>query len=356
MAELVPKYIEKDRICQADTCGPFLQATETGRIRFRGVKHGHYPGWSLSARVMPELKTLGFFDAKFNQEWGTEWHYNEGIEVCLVENGRATFCVEDGEYPLGPLDLSVTRPWQRHRLGNPFVTAVRLHWLVVDLGNRSPEEPWHWPPWILLTSPDCRELTDRLEALRSPVLHGDDLTLRCFQRMAAVMETGSPDGQTSLLAVLVNEVFVLLLQTLRRGGTEYQVPDVTGEEIVQLFWEELRSNPGALGHSWRLSDLARACGLGVTRFVDLTRRVTNLPPMQFLNRCRLDLPAQLRVEKPWDSVTEVALTCGFGSGQQFANSFRRGFGVSPSLFRTVHGLPSAAGLCGRASFKAAGPR
>jgi AraC family L-rhamnose operon regulatory protein RhaS len=82
--------------------------------------------------------------------------------------------------------------------------------------------------------------------------------------------------------------------------------------------------------------MAARCGLGVTRFNDYCKSLTNLTPLQFLNRYRLDAAARLLRERPGMAVTQVALAFGFGSSQYFANAFRRRFECSATGYRQAH--------------------
>ena len=83
------------------------------------------------------IRTVGRWDARHDQRWGLDWHRNEGIELTLLSRGRLAFATDAGEQVLRPGDLTVTRPWQRHRVGAPFVTPGRLHWLILALADCS---------------------------------------------------------------------------------------------------------------------------------------------------------------------------------------------------------------------------
>jgi hypothetical protein len=48
------------------------------------------------------------------------------------------FAVDRIDYNLSRGNLTVTRPWQLHRVGNPNGTACRLHWIILDRGIRRP--------------------------------------------------------------------------------------------------------------------------------------------------------------------------------------------------------------------------
>ena len=126
MTKRVPIYTSQDETYQADTCQPLLQAARVGGIRLETLVHGHYPGRPLPRAALPGLKTVGYWDAEGPQAWGLGWHQNEGIELTLLERGGLDFAAEKTECRLRPNDLTVTRPWQRHRLCYPHIGPGRL--------------------------------------------------------------------------------------------------------------------------------------------------------------------------------------------------------------------------------------
>ena len=71
--------------------------------------------------MLPGLCTVGFWDAQQQQSWGTGWHYNEGLELGFLETGRLTFSLPEATSVLSPGEVSFTRPWLHHNLGNPHV-------------------------------------------------------------------------------------------------------------------------------------------------------------------------------------------------------------------------------------------
>ena len=120
---------------------------------------GLYPGHHLPHSVLPEVRTVGYWDAVHNQTWGLDWHFNEGIEITYVSRGQNYFAVDESEYWLKRGEIGITRPWQRHRLGNPNISACRLHWLILDVGVRRPNQAWTWPGWLASSSDDIAALT-----------------------------------------------------------------------------------------------------------------------------------------------------------------------------------------------------
>jgi AraC family L-rhamnose operon regulatory protein RhaS len=230
-------------------------------------------------------------------------------------------------------DLTVTRPWQRHRVGDPHVTAGRLHWLILDVGVRRPHQAWHWPPWLVLSRPDLRELADRLRHNEQPVWHAGDDLRQCVRRLAHVVEADPTPDRLSWVALYLNELFLLLLRLCRRSPAELDSALSSSLRTVELFLAELRADSDLLAQEWTLPHLAAHCGLGVTRFVHHCRQLTESTPMHYLAACRLDAAREQLRREPDLTITEVAARCGFASSQYFATLFGRRFGEPPGAWR-----------------------
>jgi AraC family L-rhamnose operon regulatory protein RhaS len=300
-----------------------------GKVFHRAFSRGQYPGKKLVRNNLLGVKTIGFWDARQAQDWGLDWHRNEGIELTMLESGSLNFALDKREYPLKPGDLTYTRPWQPHRLGNPNVGAGRLYFLILDVGVRRPHQNWRWPPWLVLTPGDLRELTIFLRQVDSTVWHVDAEIRRCFRQIGQAVE----DENISRLAVFLNELFILLLDMFRRKNVPLDESLSSARRTVELFWEDLRRDVGHLGLEWTVAAMARRCGMGVTHFIHQTKQLVNETPANYLTRCRLDAAAKLLREAPAASVTEIALRLGFGSSQYFATQFRRQHQRTPSEYR-----------------------
>jgi AraC-like DNA-binding protein len=333
MGRRVPIFTNQDEVYQADTCQPLIRAVQAGEIRLETLVHGHYPGRALPRNALPGLKTVGFWDADEPQAWGLDWHQNEGLELTLLERGTLDFAVEGQACRLKPHDLTVTRPWQRHRLGGPRIEPGRLHWLILDLGVRRPHQAWRWPPWIMLADEDLRELTRILRHNEQPVWHNATQVCECFARIAQVIEGDDHGSSVSWLTVLLNELLLHTLALFRSRDVSLDERLSDTERTVELFLDDLRSDRGHLAEEWTVRRMAEACSLGVTRFTDYCRRLTNTTPMQHLNRLRLESAAQLLSEPQQLSNAALAEICGFSSARYFATVFRRHFGCTPQQYR-----------------------
>ncbi len=81
-----------------------------------------------------------------------------------------------------------------------------------------------------------------------------------------------------------------------------------------------------------IDDLVAAAGVGMRSLFGGFRRFRSTTPMAYVKAARLDLArAELARAAPGrDSVTDIAIACGFTHMSKFARDFKARFGVSPS--------------------------
>ncbi len=91
-----------------------------------------------------------------------------------------------------------------------------------------------------------------------------------------------------------------------------------------------------LAEPLRLEDLARVACFSPYHFHRLFSALTGESLYRFILRLRLERAANHLLQNPKDSITTVALDCGFGGSAAFARAFKAAFGVSASAFRWGH--------------------
>ncbi len=128
-----------------DSCETEFLPVRTGKFRPTAFSKGHYPGVTIPNDTLPGLKSIGFWDCAGPQNWGLDTHRNEGVEIHFVETGNLVFVADGRRFDLHPGDFSITKPWQPHKLGDPNIGPGRVHWLIIDVGVRRPDDPWRWP-------------------------------------------------------------------------------------------------------------------------------------------------------------------------------------------------------------------
>jgi len=319
--------------CGVDSCEPQRRAIEAGKIKFHAITHGHYPGATIAPETIPGLSTLGYWDAIGEQDWGLEPHCNEGIEIVLIETGRNAFVINGSSHCLRAGNVTITRPWELHSLGDPNLGPGRVHWLILDVGVSRPNQKWKWPSWVVLTPSDLRELSCKLQAGGQSVWKTTPEITQVFRTLAECVRAGASEQHVSRIIAHINLLLVALLDALRSQDTQDEGMPVSMSRQVENFFKELMAHPQELAEPWTLRLMANRCRMGSTAFVQYCRKVTNTSPLDFLNRCRLARAAHLLDVARRKSVTDVAFECGYSSSQYFATQFRRRYGSSPSDYR-----------------------
>lgn len=332
MNPIIPKYydpIEK-RTYEADSCMPLRQAWNNDEFELTTLARGTYPGKRLKNDELEGIKSIGFWDIKKLQNWGLEWHTNEGIEICFLENGSLDFLLGDNLVKVQTNDITITRPWIIHKLGNPNVNLSKLYWLILDVNVRYPHQQWEWPDWIVLNPKDLDELTLKLRQNEQPILKANREFRNCFIEMGRVIKQENKIKYDSRLKVQINNLLILLLEILNEGNIVLDQSLIESKRTVELFLNILESKTD---EDWTVVKMAEHCHLGVTRFTFYCKEVTNCSPMEYLNRLRLRQAAKLLDENPALPVIDVAFMCGFSSTQYFNFAFKKHFNISPNKFR-----------------------
>ncbi len=326
-----PVYRSGTKTYRIDGCTPQLAAIREGRVQFRGYSNGLYPGDPIDADTLPGVSSIGYIDSVGWQEWGVHPHRNEGIEFCFLEAGSTVFGLGRKQYDLGPGSLTISRPWQLHRLGDPAIGHSRLYWVIIDVDVRGPGQKWTWPSWVVLSREDRSELTRLLHHSKRPVLSSSADIKHCFREIAQAME--SPHASHfSRIAVHLNHFLLSILELLRTGDTTDEAV-VRRRDTVRSFLTSLAETPAILSKPWTLEQMAEACAMRTTAFMKYCHDVTNESPINYLIQMRLNHATELLRHEPARSVTDIALTCGFASSQYFATAFRRLYRCTPTAYR-----------------------
>lgn len=323
------RFIDIDgKVYNADSCIPLNEAWETGDIQLQTLARGSYPGHQLDQKELSGIKSIGFWSSSKTQNWGLDWHRNEGIEICYLESGRLEFEIGTQKYKLEPRDLTITRPWLSHKLGDPLISACKLHWIILDMGVRHPHQEWKWPSWIILNKEDINTLTKFFRHNESPVWKSSSEITSCFEQVGQLVE--SKKHYDTKLKILINSLLMALLDIFRKGNVELNDGLVQSKRTVELFLKELENH---LLEEWTIESIAHHCNLGTTQITKYCKEITNMSPMQYLSSLRLEEAARVLKLKPEKSITEVAYDTGFSSPQYFATVFKNFYKKTPQQYR-----------------------
>ena len=317
-------------VYHADTCLPLVDAVKRKKLKFKALARHTYPGDRLNENTLG-LNSIGYWDASEPQDWGLDWHRNEGIEFHFLESGTMPYAQENKEVVLNPNHLTITRPWEAHRVGNPHVGMGKFYWVIIDLGVRRPHQDWVWPDWITLTPNDLERLTKILRQNEKSVWKTDQRVRDCFLRVSRAIDTDKAGSNASKIRLLVNYLLILLLDLMNTDDIVLNESLTDSSRSVQLFLNELDKN---LAENWTIERMAESAGVGVTRFTHHCKRLTNVTPMRYLTMRRLDLSKKILKENGELTIAEVAYSCGFTTSQYFSTVFKKHEKCSPNAFKS----------------------
>jgi AraC family L-rhamnose operon regulatory protein RhaS len=316
-------------IYHADTCLPLIDAIKRKKVKFKALARYTYPGDRLTDDTLG-LNSIGYWDANEPQDWGLDWHRNEGIEIHFLESGYMPYAQEKKEIQLLPNDLTITRPWEAHKVGNPNIGVGKFYWVILDLGVRRPHQNWVWPDWIILAPEDLLRLTTILRQNEEVRLRSDKRVRECFQRIGQAVDTDENGSNSSRIRLLVNSLLILLLDLLNSENVQLKEELIDSSRSVKLFLNELDKN---LSEAWTIDKMADSAGVGLTRFTFHCKQLTNLTPMRYLMLRRLEMSKHILLENKDLSVAEVAFSCGFSTSQYFSTVFKKHEKCTPIEYR-----------------------
>lgn len=82
-----------------------------------------------------------------------------------------------------------------------------------------------------------------------------------------------------------------------------------------------------------LEEIAATACFSMFHFHRIFKAVVGETVAEFTRRLRLELAANRLIANPPESITAIAMDCGFSSSQNFAKAFRQQFGMTPSAYR-----------------------
>jgi len=264
------------------------------------------------------------------QDWGLNWHRNEGIEFHFLESGSMPYAQETEKTELRPNHLTITRPWEAHKVGNPEIGMGKFYWVIIDLGIRRPHQEWEWPDWIMMTKKDLNRLTKILRLDDQWLWQSNSKMRECFHKMGVAVDNDVEGSSASKIRLLVNEMLILLLELADSKEVVLNEALTDSSRSVQLFLNELDKN---LSENWTIERMADSAGVGLTRFTYHCRQLTNTTPMRYLAMKRIEKAKTILMNNPELSVAEVAYSCGFATSQYFSTVFKRQEKCTPLEFK-----------------------
>lgn len=86
-----------------------------------------------------------------------------------------------------------------------------------------------------------------------------------------------------------------------------------------------------------LSEISSAADISEREALRCFQKTIQLSPIQYLLKYRIMRGAEMMLGNPADSISEIAVQCGFESPSNFTKTFKRFYNCTPREYRKIHG-------------------
>lgn len=112
----------------------------------------------------------------------------------------------------------------------------------------------------------------------------------------------------------------------------FQSSPMQSSKKIQHLKQALRLIETEYASTITLPQLAKACGMSPKYFCLFFKEMTHKTPIDYLNNYRVKMACEM-LRQNQESITEIALSCGFNDLSYFIKTFKRYKGVSPKHYQ-----------------------
>lgn len=244
-------------------------------------------------------------------------HFHGCFELYFVEQGAVNILIGGGSYQLDQGDFLVIPPRTFHCTQYPTLRCVRsvVYFRPQDISRRV---------LGLVSDPDA--------LLSLPqIIHVSRVAQPQFVELISRMirEDRQPDPQTgALMYYYLQELFLLIS---RCGEIRQELPldiVVTNEQVLSAA-RFIHLN---YMHQISAADIAAASGFSPNHLSRKFRQAAGIGTHEYLIQIRLQ-HAALALASTEESITQIALSCGFSDSNYFKDVFKKHFGQTPRDYR-----------------------
>lgn len=244
---------------------------------------------------------------------GSTYHDHDFAEVFWLEDGQCEHRINETTQRLGPGDLVLVRPEDRHVLAPVDAAGFALVNLAFD---RRVYRDFLAKHGVAVTA---------LHAPKAPLPWSTTLTPMQRATVTGLLEDLSRAGRGRLAL----EHFLSGLYLLLTRSTPTQDTRSTPPEWLRAALEQAR-DPSVF--QWGAAGLVRASGRSAEHVARVTRAVYGLTPSDLVNRMRMEHAAR-ELRATTRPIVDIALECGIGNLSHFYALFHSAHGITPKRYR-----------------------
>lgn len=245
-------------------------------------------------------------------------HFHQYYEIFYLKTGNCIYSVNGSRYHLSAGDMFIVAPGEPHCTryeGTVPCERTIVYWMPEVV----PEAYWQRHP-----------------DMKKKLSHSGKVVLakKRKQRMEALLdrmlqENRIPDEYSHEFLQL--QMLTLLLNIQRDGIFVYE--KIRHDNSISSDIEDaLRYIAQNFALPITLDEVAAQVGLTPTYLSRKFKKFTGTTFKEYMNHIRIRQAKQMLLTTD-DTITQIALSCGFNSSNYFKDCFRRVNGVSPSVFR-----------------------
>jgi AraC-like DNA-binding protein len=264
--------------------------------------------------LVPELNAIGYdLFPKADPSLGAHAHAG-AYELCYLVAGSVEWWAGDEVTQVGPGEVYVTRPDERHGGTDAFMHPCELYWMI-----------FHFPLQGLSRA-DNETLMQSLAGMRLRTFRASPRIADCCRKILDEHLAPGPLATVVVRAAL----YEMLAQVVRdyEAAIHLASAAVLSPAIRQaLQWMDLH-----LCEDYSVDEVAAAVHLKPSWFHERFVAETGFSPAEYRTRQRIVRAKQL-LRSPDVSVTNIAFDLGFSTSQYFATVFKNQVGLSPRQYR-----------------------
>ena len=274
---------------------------------------------------LPKTALASVVFQKEEQQWFYDsLHFHEAYQITLIEQGFGNCFVGNGIHRFEP--------------GDVFVMGRNLPHVFRSDGVYYTDNTLKSEAITIFISPDLvdaflTKIPEKEEIKSKMAVFEGGLKCRNLKVNQALHQMRNTYGLDSIIAAL--QLLKIIFdepdkQLLTDGGLELINKEITFERINTVFDYTSKNYPNEI----KLEEIASLISMTPNAFCKYFKQRTRKTYFTFLNDIRVNQACRL-LKDTENSISEIAVNCGFFNFSNFQRQFQKRMGISPSNYRNV---------------------